>query len=165
MIEDARGGIDLQGPAHHLPRVDAGLRDRAAEHILHGDDPVLGVEKENAEHLVLALRVTAPQVAPHDIRCVEQRAGDLAAQVLMRRLQHLVARCLAICAIRFLNEDRGSESGLVEIHHAVHPCSRAGLPMPDASRRSAALKGHRRPKAASDRPEGQGVPPLNARPV
>jgi len=48
-----RGGVALQRALHDLARVDRGLRQRAAEHLHGTEQPILGVEKQHDENLVL----------------------------------------------------------------------------------------------------------------
>jgi hypothetical protein len=52
--QDHRAGVQRQRAAHHLARVDAGLRQRAAEHLLQLQQPVLLVEEQHREHLLRA---------------------------------------------------------------------------------------------------------------
>lgn len=53
MREDDGGRIVLQRTAYHLARVNAGLREGAAEQLLVVDESVLSVEEQHRENLVL----------------------------------------------------------------------------------------------------------------
>jgi hypothetical protein len=82
-----RRGIALECAPRHLARVHAGLRQAAAEQDLELDQPVLGVEEEHAEHLVVERCQLQRQVVLHRLRLLEARlrgqalgehaAGDL----------------------------------------------------------------------------------------
>jgi hypothetical protein len=63
-----RCGIGPQRGLHHLTRVHRGLRHRAAEHLLQLDDPVLCIQEQHAEHLVLQRPDLKAQIVLHRLR-------------------------------------------------------------------------------------------------
>ena len=89
MKEDERGCIELQGPSHQLPWVDAGLAQAAVEQLLDLKQPPLAIEEGGTKDLV----GSPSQVA-------KQPGADLQG-----RLKGLIARldavdptqCLAAC--------------------------------------------------------------------
>ncbi len=52
MGQDQGGGVVLEGPSDHLPRVHAGAIDGAAEQLFELDDPMTVVQKQTGEDLV-----------------------------------------------------------------------------------------------------------------
>ena len=53
-----------KGHFHDLPGIDAGLCQRPPEHLLGHQYPVLGVQKDYDEHLMLAVVQEQPEVVP-----------------------------------------------------------------------------------------------------
>ncbi len=60
-----RGRVGRERGFHHLPRVDAGLAEGAAEQFFGAQDAVLGVEKQGDEYLVLPRAQREAQVVAH----------------------------------------------------------------------------------------------------
>jgi len=50
--QDRRRGVDAEGLLDNLSRIDGGLRDGPAKHLLDADEPVLSVQKDYREHFV-----------------------------------------------------------------------------------------------------------------
>jgi len=87
--EHHRRGMVVDGARDHLARVDAGLRERAAEHFLQREHAVLHVEEDHREHLVGARADVQLQVLLHRIGRVEHRAlAQLLAHGAARQLEH-----------------------------------------------------------------------------
>ena len=75
--EDHRRGVAGERRLDDLARIDAGLRQRAAEELLGGEQPVLAVEEEPDEDLVGPRREREAQVVAHRLR---RRAARRARQ-------------------------------------------------------------------------------------
>ena len=72
-----------------LARVDAGLRQGAAEHFLEDDEAALRIEKENREHLVAARAELQGEIVLHLARRIEDRPDrQLAGHRAARQLEH-----------------------------------------------------------------------------
>ena len=135
--QDDSRSIDRQSFLDHLARVDRGLRHRAAEHLLQRNDPVLRIQEQHTEHLVLQRPDLQAQTVLHRLRRRHRGAAPNAMRQGAPRLrQHLLGTRRTV-----LTMDIGN-SGLC----------RAGLPETEAPRRSAAVRVRRRPQAASVRP-------------
>ncbi len=87
--EDDRGRADLERALDDLARIDAGLRQRAAKHLLEPDQPALRVEEQHREHLVRALAELQLQVVLHLRRRIEDRSrAELGRDRAARELEH-----------------------------------------------------------------------------
>jgi hypothetical protein len=120
--QDDSRGITRQRLFDHRACGHRGLRHRAAEHLLQLDDPVLCIQEQHAEHLVLQHPDLQEQVVLHRLRRRHRGAAPNAMRQDAPRLrQHLLGT------------------------------RRAGLPETEAPRRSAAVRVRRRPQAANAR--------------
>ena len=89
MREDHRAGAQLERALDHLARVDAGLRERAAKHLLELQQVVLRVEEHHGEHLVVQVGELHAQVVLDPLRRVEHRpVRELLQQRAARELHH-----------------------------------------------------------------------------
>ena len=87
--EDHRRGAELERALDDLARIDARLRQRAAKHLLEADEPVLRVEEEHREDLVLAAAELQVQVFLDLGRRIEHRPRvELARDRAPRELEH-----------------------------------------------------------------------------
>ncbi|MCY1169282.1 hypothetical protein D9M73_93040 [compost metagenome] len=66
------GGVERQRAHHHLARVDAGLRQGAAEQLFQRDQPVLAVEKQHGKNFMRPAAELQLQIVTHGLRCGEQ---------------------------------------------------------------------------------------------
>ena len=83
------GRVERQRPQHHLARIDAGLRERAAKQLLQHNQPVLAVQKQHREYLVGSAAELQLQVVAHRLRCGKQRFFlQFFCQRAARQLQH-----------------------------------------------------------------------------
>ena len=69
--EDDGGGVVLEYPLEHFPGVHRGLGEGAPEHLLIADHPVLGVKKDDYEHLVSKGGQVEAQPVPYGTGGVE----------------------------------------------------------------------------------------------
>ena len=65
MSEDHGGGVGSERRLHNFPRVDAGLRQCAAERLVEFDDAVLHIKPDAHEDLVQLSSQGKPQVIAH----------------------------------------------------------------------------------------------------
>ena len=83
------GGLVVQGAQHHLARVHAGLRERAAKQLFHAQQAVLRIEKQHGKHLVPLGGQVQLQVVLDGIGRVKHLAfTQLLGQGAARQLQH-----------------------------------------------------------------------------
>jgi hypothetical protein len=81
--------MQLQRAARDLARIDRGMGHRAAEHLLHGEQPVAVVQEHHREHLVRQAPQVQRRVVLHLRRRVEHRPRrQLLAERPARQLQH-----------------------------------------------------------------------------
>src|SRR5688572_1106926 len=86
--EDHRRRVYLEGRLDDLARVNAGLRQRAAEWLVEADDPVLRVEPDADEHLLLPRADGKAKIVAHGRRRSEQRSRlELFADRAARKLE------------------------------------------------------------------------------
>ena len=79
----------VQGAQHHLARVDAGLRERAAKQFFQGDQAVLAVQEQHREDFMLAARQVQLQVVLDRLGRAEHLAlAQLLGHGAARQLQH-----------------------------------------------------------------------------
>ena len=87
--EDHRRGAELERALDDLARVDAGLRQRAAKHLLEAEQAALRVEEEDGEDLVLAAAELQLQVLLDLAGRIEQRPrAELGGDRAARQLEH-----------------------------------------------------------------------------
>src|SRR6266699_2539170 len=86
--EDHRGGIVLERAFHDLARIDARLRQSAAQKLFRRDYAVLRVEKHYHEHFLLASREREAQIIAHGSRSGQRiYQGDLLLERTARQLE------------------------------------------------------------------------------
>ena len=66
--------IVMQRAFDHLTRIYAGLRECAAEKIIHRQHAVLRVQKDADKHFMWTIVQPQPQVIPHRLRRIERHA-------------------------------------------------------------------------------------------
>jgi hypothetical protein len=71
--EDDGARTELERALDDLARIDAGLRERAAEHRLEREQAVLRVEEQHGEHLVPRWPELQAQVVLDALRRIEHR--------------------------------------------------------------------------------------------
>src|SRR6266568_2359173 len=115
--EDLGGGVVLERALHDLARIDAGLRERAAEKLFRRCHAVLRVEEQHDEDFLLAPGKREAQIIAHRPRRGERVArGDLLLQGASRELQRrLELRELGAAQARCFREASGS--GFEERRH------------------------------------------------
>ena len=130
--QDHRRGAELERALDDLARIDARLRQRAAEHLLEAQQPALRVEEEDGEDLVLAAAELQLQVLLDLGRRIEERprrelGGDRAARELEhRRDLGALGRAEALDPLQLLGlgaqqsgeAAEGAEQLLGELQHA-----------------------------------------------
>src|SRR6266704_1908431 len=85
--EDHGGGVVLERALHDLARIDAGLRERAAEKLFRRCHAVLRVEEQHDEDFLFAPGEREAQIIAHRPRRGERVArGDLLLQGASREL-------------------------------------------------------------------------------
>ena len=80
--ENRCGCVILQHELHDLPRIDRRLRQRSAKAFVHAQQPILGIEREHDERLVLATAKMPMQVVADGFGRAET---ILPTQLLQRR--------------------------------------------------------------------------------
>ena len=105
--QDDSRSIDRQSLFDHLAGVHRGLRHRAAEHLLQLDDPVLRIEEQHAEHLVLQRPDLQAQIVLHRLRRRHRgTAPHPVRQHAPRLRQHLLGTRKTVLAIDIAHQQR-----------------------------------------------------------
>lgn len=87
--QDHTGGVQFQRALDHLAGVDAGLCERAPKQLLASNQPLLGVEKQHREHLVVQRPQPHLQIVFDQLRRAEHRLrAQLTAQAATGHLHH-----------------------------------------------------------------------------
>lgn len=110
MRQDHCSRIDPQSFLDHLARVHRGAVDRATEHLLIGDQPMLGIQEQDREDLVLEPAQLDLQTAPDSRRRIELDSPlHLLVDGIARRLQDLLRRRQQVIALAVADVEQDSK--------------------------------------------------------